>query len=33
MTSNIRIGDNRIFTLKQAVLLYQDGQHNFCNSA
>ena len=29
MTSHVRIGDNRIFTLKQAVLLYQDGSTNF----
>ena len=29
MTSNVRIGDNRIFTLKQAVLLYQDGSTTF----
>ena len=29
MTSHVRIGDNRIFTLKQAVLLYQDGNTTF----
>jgi PRTRC genetic system protein B len=29
MTSHVRIGDNRIFTLKQAVLLYQDGSTTF----
>jgi hypothetical protein len=25
MNAHVRIGDNRIFTLKQAVLLYQEG--------
>lgn len=29
MTSHVRIGDNRAFTLKQAVLLYQDGSTTF----
>ena len=29
MTSHVRIGDNRIFTLQQAVLLYQDGNTTF----
>ena len=29
MTSHVRIGDNRIFTLKQAVLLYQEGSTTF----
>jgi len=29
MTSHVRIGDNRIFTLKTAVLLYQEGSTTF----
>ena len=33
MTSPVRIGDNRIFSLKQAVLLYQEGSTTFATSA
>jgi PRTRC genetic system protein B len=29
MNAHVRIGDNRIFTLKQAVLLYQEGSRTF----
>ena len=29
MDVHVRIGDNRIFTLKQAVLLYQEGNRAF----
>ena len=29
MNAHVRIGDNRIFTLKQAVLLYQEGSRAF----
>jgi hypothetical protein len=29
MNAHVRIGDNRIFSLKQAVLLYQEGSRTF----
>jgi len=29
MEAHVRIGNNRIFTLKQAVLLYQEGTRTF----
>src|SRR4029077_876564 len=29
MNAHVRIGDNRIFSLKQAVLLYQEGSRAF----
>jgi len=29
MDAHVRIGDNRVFSLKQAVLLYQEGSRTF----
>jgi hypothetical protein len=31
MDTHVRIGNNRIFTLKQAVLVYQEGTRAFVN--
>ena len=33
MNVHVRIGDNRIFSLKQAVLLYQEGSRDLCHVA
>ena len=33
MNVHLRIGDNRTFSLKQAVLLYQEGRVNFLAQA